>query len=71
MRGAVKVADKLKEKLGIEFGETTVDGKFTLVEGECFGACDYAPVVISNNTKMHSKVNLEKVDDFLAGFDKN
>lgn len=69
LMGAVEAANKLKEKLGIDFGETTADGKFTLVEGECFGACMDAPVVIENNTKMHIKITAENVDDFIAKLD--
>ncbi len=71
LRGSAKVAEAFKEKLGIEFGETTPDGKVTLVEGECFGACDNSPVVIVNNTKMHAKITIDKIDDFLAGLDKD
>ena len=36
----------LKKKLGIGYGETTPDGKFTLIEGECMGACGDAPVML-------------------------
>lgn len=67
LMGSVRTAERLKEKLGIGFGETTADNKFTLVEGECFGACGDAPVVIENNTKMHAKVTADKVDGFIAG----
>jgi NADH-quinone oxidoreductase subunit E len=45
MCGAYRVADSLKEKLGIEFGETTEDGLFTLHEVECLNACDRAPLI--------------------------
>ena len=69
LMGSVNTAAKLKEKLGVDFGETTADGKYTLVEGECFGACGDAPVIIENNVKMHAKVSADKVDDFLAKLD--
>ena len=39
LQGALDAADYLKEKLGIGFNETTPDGRFTLKEGECMGAC--------------------------------
>ena len=52
LRGGMAAGEYLKEKLGIGFGETTKDGKFTLVEGECMGACGDAPVLILNNHKM-------------------
>ena len=43
--GAYRVADHLKSKLGIDWGETTPDGMFTLEEVECLDACDRAPVL--------------------------
>lgn len=43
--GAYRIADYLKEKLGIEFGETTPDGMITLHEVECLNACDRAPLL--------------------------
>ncbi len=67
LMGSVKAAERLKERLGIGFGETTGDGRFTLVEGECFGACGDAPVVIENNTKLHARVTADRVDEFVAG----
>ena len=49
---AERAAEHLKQKLGIEFGETTADGQFTLKEGECLGACGDAPVMLVNNKRM-------------------
>lgn len=43
--GAYRLADYLKEKLGVDWGETTTDGMFTLEEVECLDACDRAPVL--------------------------
>src|SRR6476620_1501227 len=54
LQGATAAALHLKRKLGIGFGETTGDGKFTLKEGECLGACGDAPVVLINNKRMAS-----------------
>ncbi len=65
LRGANETADYLKRKLGIDFGETTKDGRFTLKEGECFGACGDAPVVIHNNKKMIGFLSEEKIDRML------
>jgi len=56
----------LKEKLGIGFRETTPDGLFTLVEGECMGACGDAPVMIVNNKRMCSWMSNDKIDALLA-----
>jgi len=66
LRGAVDAAEHLKRTLGIEFNETTADGKFTLREGECFGACGDAPVVLHNNKTMLSFMSKEQIDRFLA-----
>lgn len=43
--GAYPIADYLKKKLGVGFGETTADGVFTLHEVECLNACDRAPLI--------------------------
>ena len=66
LRGGVDAGEYLKEKLGIGYGETTPDGKFTLVEGECMGACGDAPVMLLNNHKMCSFMNAEAIDKKLA-----
>ncbi|MBB3258716.1 NADH-quinone oxidoreductase subunit E [Paraburkholderia bannensis] len=63
--GAEGAADYLKQKLGIDFGETTPDGKFTLKEGECMGACGDAPVLLVNNHRMCSFMSREKIDQLL------
>jgi len=62
LQGALDAADHLQKKLGIGFNETTADGKFTLKEGECMGACAMAPVVLVNNKKMHDYMTTEKLD---------
>jgi NADH-quinone oxidoreductase subunit E len=66
LSGANEMADYLKRKLGIEFGETTKDGRFTLKEGECFGACGDAPVVIHNNNKMIGLLTEDNADQMLV-----
>lgn len=70
LMGSATTAERLKEALGIGFGETTPDGAFTLKEGECFGACGDAPVVIVNNEKMHAKVTPDSVEKFLEDLRK-
>jgi NADH-quinone oxidoreductase subunit E len=70
LRDADSTADYLKQKLGIGFNETTPDGKFTLKEGECFGACGDAPVVLVNNKRMCSFMSHEKIDQLLAELSK-
>jgi NADH-quinone oxidoreductase subunit E len=70
LSGGVHAADYLKQKLGIDFNETTADGKFTLKEGECMGACGDAPVLLLNNHHMCSWMTTEKIDQMLADLDK-
>jgi NADH-quinone oxidoreductase subunit E len=65
LQGGLDAADRLREKLGIGFNETTADGHFTLKEGECMGACAMAPVILVNNKKMHDYMSHEKIDQLL------
>ena len=65
LQGAAAAAQHLKRKLGIGYGETTGDGKFTLKEGECMGACGDAPVVLVNNKRMASYMNPPQLDALL------
>ena len=69
LSGGVDAADYLKQKLGIGFNETTADGKFTLQEGECMGACGDAPVMLVNNRRMCSCMLPEQIDKLLAEFE--
>ena len=70
LQGAAKAADHLKKTLGIDFGETTADGSFTLKQGECFGACGDAPVVLVNNHRMCSFMSREKIDQLIEELTK-
>ncbi|MGE5169722.1 MAG: NADH-quinone oxidoreductase subunit NuoE [Rudaea sp.] len=65
LQGAGVATEHLKRKLGIGFGETTGDGRFTLKEGECFGACGDAPVVLVNNKRMASFMDPARLDALL------
>ena len=66
LQGALAAADHLREKLAIDFNETTPDGRFTLKEGECMGACAMAPVLLVNNKKMHDYMTNEKLDQLIG-----
>ena len=66
LSGANEAADHLRKKLGIGFGETTPDGKFTLKEYECMGACGDAPVLMVNNRRLYSLMSNEKIDKLLS-----
>ena len=62
LSGGERAAEHLKKKLGIGFRETTADGRFTLMEGECMGACGDAPVLLVNNKRMCSFMSHDKLD---------
>lgn len=66
LSGGLDAAAYLKQKLGIDFNETTADGRFTLKEGECMGACGDAPVLLHNNHTMCSFMNQAAIDKKLA-----
>lgn len=66
LSGGYDAAEYLQQKLGIGFNETTADGRFTLKEGECMGACGDAPVLLVNNTRMCSWMTPEQIDKLLA-----
>jgi len=65
LRDSQTIVDHLEERLGIGFNETTPDGRFTLKEGECMGACGGAPLLLVNNTRMCEFLTPEKVDEIL------
>ena len=62
--GAERVTEELSKKLGITPGQTTPDGEFTLIEVECLGACDRAPVVMVNDD-WHERLAPEKAGQFV------
>jgi NADH-quinone oxidoreductase subunit E len=66
LNGCDKIADHLKNKLGVEFGETTADGKFTLKESECLAACCGAPMM-QVDLDYYENLTPEKVDKILEG----
>ena len=66
LSGGVDAGDYLKQKLGIDYNETTADGKFTLKQGECMGSCGEAPVMLVNNRRMCSHMLPEQIDNLMA-----
>jgi len=62
LSGGSAAAEHLKQKLGVGFNDTTADGRFTLKEGECMGACGDAPVLLHNNKRMHCAMTTDKLD---------
>jgi len=65
LSGGNQAAKHLHEKLGIGFNETSPDGRFTLKEGECMGACGDAPVLLVNNKRMCSFMSNDRLDELL------
>lgn len=66
LSGGAHAGEYLKQKLGIDYNQTTGDGRFTLKEGECMGACGDAPVMLLNNHHMCSKMTEAKIDQLLV-----
>jgi NADH-quinone oxidoreductase subunit E len=66
LSGAADAADHLKQCLGVGFNETTADGRITLKEGECMGACGDAPVLLVNNKRMCGFMSNDKLDKLLS-----
>ena len=65
LQGANIAAEHLRKKLGVDFSETTADGRFTLKEGECMGACGDAPVLLVNNKRMCCAMTPSRLDTLL------
>ena len=62
--GAGKITGSIKKKLGIDIGETTADGKFTLSEVECLASCGTAPIMQIND-KYYENLSEEKIEAIL------
>jgi NADH-quinone oxidoreductase subunit E len=70
LRGSDDIVAHLKKKLGIGFGETTSDKKFTLKEVECLGACGGAPMM-QIGREYHENLTSEKIDEILGKLTAN
>ena len=71
LSGGERAAHHLKQKLGIDYRDTTADGEFTLMEGECMGACGDAPVMLVNNHRMCSFMSNDKIDGLVEELSGN
>ena len=67
VKGSGDIFDKLKEILGIEGGQCTADGKFSLDDCRCVGACGLAPVMLVNDD-VYGRVTLDQLDGILAKY---
>lgn len=64
VKGAQKILDKVEEELGITVGETTSDGKFSISDTRCLGACGLAPVLVVNED-VYGRLKPEDVKEIL------
>ncbi len=67
VKGSGDIFDELSKKLGIKGGETTSDGKFTLVDCRCIGACGLAPVLTVNDD-VYGRLTVDDVDGIIAKY---
>ncbi|HEY3415381.1 MAG TPA: NADH-quinone oxidoreductase subunit NuoE [Armatimonadota bacterium] len=65
--GYQNMLDCLSSRLGIGFGETTPDGRFTLLPMVCLGACDHAPAMMVDHD-LHGDLTVEKIEEILATY---
>ena len=68
VKGSGDIYNKLCEKLGIEGGQCTADGKFSLDACRCIGACGLAPVMTING-EVYGKLTVDKLDEILAKYE--
>ncbi len=69
VKGSEKILDRIKQKLGIDVGQTTPDGRFSLEATRCIGACGLAPVFTVND-EVHGKATIDMVDKVLDEYMK-
>jgi NADH-quinone oxidoreductase subunit E len=65
--GYESLYNHISKKLGIRFGETTSDSRFTLLPNSCLGDCDNAPAMMINNDHFN-KLTIEKIDEILENY---
>ena len=67
VKGSGDIIEKFKQRLGIEVGECTPDGKFSIEATRCIGACGLAPVLTVNDD-VYGRLTVDDVDDILAKY---
>ncbi|MCD8300962.1 MAG: NAD(P)H-dependent oxidoreductase subunit E [Clostridiales bacterium] len=67
VKGSGDIYEKLQEKLGIEGGQCTADGKFSLDACRCVGACGLAPVMMING-EVYGRLTTDDIDGILAKY---
>jgi NADH-quinone oxidoreductase subunit E len=66
LRDGQKALAHVCSRLGVEEGGTTADGRFTVQQSECLGACADSPVILVNDRQMVSFMSNDRIDDLLA-----
>ena len=69
VKGSEKILERAKARLGIDIGETTADGKYSLEATRCIGACGLAPVFTVND-EVYGKATVKLFDEVLDGIEK-
>lgn len=70
VKGSQKILDRLKDRLGLEEGKTSSDGKFSIDTTRCVGACGIAPVFTVND-EVYGRATVKKLDEVLDELEKN
>ncbi len=68
VKGAQQIIDKIKGEIGIEVGETTPDGKFSLEATRCVGACGLAPVLMVNHKDVYGRLVLDEIPEIIEKY---
>ncbi len=67
--GYPKIRQRLMERLGIDYGQTTADGKFTLLPIVCLGDCNHAPAMMVDEN-LHHDLDAQQIDQILKGYEE-
>jgi NADH:ubiquinone oxidoreductase subunit E len=70
VRGGKKIVESLKEKLNVDIGGTTEDGRFTFEVARCIGACGLAPAMMIDGT-VYKQVNVNRLGAILAKYEND
>ncbi|GHN01022.1 NADH-quinone oxidoreductase subunit E [Cytophagales bacterium WSM2-2] len=66
--GHEKIKERLSERLQIDYGQTTKDGRFTLLPNPCLGTCDCAPAIMIGND-LYRNLTIDQLDDILKKYE--
>ncbi|MGC4021247.1 MAG: NADH-quinone oxidoreductase subunit NuoE [Cyclobacteriaceae bacterium] len=66
--GHEKIKEKLSERLHIDYGQTTKDGRFTMLPNPCLGTCDCAPAIMIDSD-LYRNISMDQLDGILSRYD--